>query len=51
VDNGDGTVTDYDTGLQWEQKTNDGNFDSVHNFDRTATWYDDTCETLARDTK
>jgi hypothetical protein len=25
--NGDGTVTDYDTGLQWEQKTTDG---SVH---------------------
>src|SRR5262245_62111973 len=25
--NGDGTVTDHDTGLQWEQKTDDG---SVH---------------------
>jgi hypothetical protein len=26
---GDGTVTDYDTGLQWEQKTNDGTVHAV----------------------
>jgi hypothetical protein len=30
-----GTVTDYDTGLQWEQKTDDG---SVHDKDNTYTW-------------
>jgi uncharacterized protein DUF1566 len=29
-DNADGTVTDFDTGLQWEQKTDDG---SVHDTD------------------
>ena len=33
--NGDGTATDYDTGLQWEQKTDDG---SVHDKDNTYTW-------------
>lgn len=36
-DNGDGTVTDYDTGLQWEQKTDDG---SVHDKDNLYTWSD-----------
>jgi hypothetical protein len=30
-----GTATDYDTGLQWEQKTDDG---SVHDKDNTYTW-------------
>jgi hypothetical protein len=35
VDNGDGTVTDYDTGLMWEQKTDDG---SVHDKDNTYSW-------------
>jgi hypothetical protein len=30
-----GTVTDYDTGLQWEQKTDDG---SVHDFRNWYTW-------------
>jgi hypothetical protein len=34
-DNGDGTVTDRLTGLQWEQKTNDG---SVHDGDNIYTW-------------
>jgi hypothetical protein len=34
-DNGDGTVTDYDTGLQWEQKTDDG---SVHDKDAIYSW-------------
>ena len=33
--NGDGTATDYDTGLQWEQKTDD---DSVHDQDNRYSW-------------
>src|SRR5262249_54469788 len=33
--NGDGTATDYDTELQWEQKTDDG---SVHDKDNTYSW-------------
>jgi hypothetical protein len=33
--NGDGTVTDYDSGLQWEQKTDDGTVHDVGNF---YTW-------------
>jgi hypothetical protein len=33
--NGDGTATDYDTGLQWEQKTNDG---SVHDASNIYAW-------------
>jgi hypothetical protein len=33
--NGDGTVTDYDTGLQWEQKTADG---SVHDEENEYDW-------------
>jgi hypothetical protein len=33
--NGDGTVTDYDTGLQWEQKTADG---SVHDEQNAYDW-------------
>jgi hypothetical protein len=33
--NGDGTVTDYDTGLQWEQKTADG---SVHDRNNVYAW-------------
>jgi len=33
--NGNGTVTDYDTGLQWEQKTADG---SVHDLGNEYTW-------------
>jgi hypothetical protein len=33
--NGDGTVTDYDTGLQWEQKTADG---SVHDEANDHDW-------------
>ena len=35
--NGDGTATDYDTGLQWEQKTSDG---SVHDTGNLYTWSD-----------
>ena len=33
--NGDGTATDFDTGLQWEQKTNDG---SVHDLGNEYDW-------------
>lgn len=33
--NGDGTVTDYDTGLQWEQKTDDR---SVHDAGNLYDW-------------
>lgn len=33
--NGDGTVTDYDTGLQWEQKTDDG---SIHDEGNVYDW-------------
>jgi len=33
--NGDGTATDYDTGLQWEQKTDDG---GVHDKDNRYSW-------------
>jgi hypothetical protein len=35
VVNGDGTATDYDTGLQWEQKTADG---SVHDQENAYDW-------------
>src|SRR4051794_13169723 len=41
ADNGDGTVLDYDTGLQWEKKTNlDGsmNFGNAHDADNEYTW-------------
>lgn len=34
-DNGDGTVTDLDTGLQWEQKTNDA---SIHDVANLYSW-------------
>ena len=33
--NGDGTVTDFDTALQWEQKTEDG---SIHDKSALFTW-------------
>jgi hypothetical protein len=35
VDNGDGTVTDVNTGLQWEKKSDDG---SIHDKDVFYTW-------------
>jgi hypothetical protein len=35
VDNGDGTITDNQTGLMWEKKSDDG---SVHDKDNTYTW-------------
>lgn len=39
VDNGNGTVTDYDTGLQWEKKTSPGGgATDPHDVDNTYTW-------------
>lgn len=39
VDNGNGTVTDYDTGLQWEKKTSPGGGAAdPHDVDNTYTW-------------
>jgi hypothetical protein len=35
MDNDDGTITDLNTGLMWEKKSDDG---SVHNKDTTYTW-------------
>jgi len=35
LDNGDGTITDLNTGLMWEKKSNDG---SIHDLDRTYFW-------------
>ena len=35
VDNGDGTITDLNTGLMWEKKSNDG---SLHDRDNTYYW-------------
>lgn len=38
-DNGDGTVTDYDTGLQWEQKVSPGGGETdPHDLDNTFAW-------------
>ncbi len=37
VDNGDGTVTDLNTGLMWEKKSDDG---SIHDKDTTYSWDD-----------
>lgn len=42
VDNGDGTVTDHQTGLQWEQKTtvvgSGENLDDPHDVDNRYSW-------------
>jgi len=35
VDNGDGTISDYETGLTWEKKSDDG---SIHDKDDRYTW-------------
>ena len=35
VDNGDGTITDNQTGLMWEKKSDD---DSIHDVDNVYTW-------------
>jgi hypothetical protein len=35
VDNGDGTVTDNETGLMWEQKTDDG---GIHDATNRYSW-------------
>ncbi len=37
VDNGDGTITDVNTGLMWEKKSDDG---SIHDWDTVYTWGD-----------
>lgn len=37
TDNGDGTITDNNTGLQWEKKSDDG---TIHDKDNTYTWED-----------
>jgi hypothetical protein len=37
VDNGDGTITDLNTGLMWEKKSDDG---SIHDQDDLYTWWD-----------
>src|SRR5262245_3355275 len=37
VDNGDGTVTDLNTGLMWEKKSDDG---GIHDMDNAYTWAD-----------
>ena len=39
TDNGDGTITDNNTGLQWEKKSNDG---TIHDKDTVYTWCADT---------
>ena len=39
LDNGDGTVTDYDTGLQWEKKVSPGfGATDPHDVDNTYDW-------------
>jgi hypothetical protein len=37
MDNGDGTVTDLNTGLMWEKQSNDG---SIHDKNATYSWAD-----------
>jgi Protein of unknown function (DUF1566) len=37
TDNGDGTITDNNTGLMWEKKSDDG---SIHDQDTAYTWDD-----------
>jgi hypothetical protein len=37
TDNGDGTITDNNTGLMWEKKSDDG---SIHDKDTVYTWAD-----------
>jgi hypothetical protein len=41
LDNGDGTATDLNSGLQWELKTGDG---SIHDFNNLYTWSDTTSD-------
>ncbi len=35
TDNGDGTITDHNTGLMWEKRSDDG---GIHDYDDTYTW-------------
>lgn len=46
LENGDGTATDLNTGLQWELKTADG---SIHDKDDTYTWSDPAAAPFAMD--
>ncbi len=39
ADNGDGTITDLNTGLMWEKKSDDG---GLHDHDDTHTWSSET---------
>jgi hypothetical protein len=39
TDNGDGTITDNNTGLMWEKKSDDG---SIHDWNDLYSWCDDT---------
>jgi hypothetical protein len=43
LDNGDGTVTDLNTGLMWEKKSQDG---SLHNVDRIFAWSSPLTDTV-----
>jgi hypothetical protein len=40
VDNGDGTITDLNTGLMWEKK-DDNNAGGIHDYDNLYTWCED----------
>lgn len=40
TDNGDGTITDNNTGLMWEKKSDDG---SIHDVDDTYAWCGPSC--------
>jgi Protein of unknown function (DUF1566) len=40
VDNGDGTITDHQTGLMWEKKDQSG---GIHDYSNTYTWCGASC--------
>ena len=43
VENGDGTITDFNTGLMWEKKSDD---DGLHDRDATFPWSDSAVDTI-----
>jgi len=45
VDNGDGTITDNQTGLMWEKKSPAGTGD-VHDVNNSYTWYDPAIDSI-----
>jgi hypothetical protein len=48
-DNGDGTVTDHETGRQWEQKVSPGGgATDPHDVDNTYTWHTASSDLLAK---